>query len=197
MVGAIDAVCDVAQRIIGKLKDGAAVGGASLLGAAVGNGAIARRLGIDPAASVTTGATSVTTSWVSCCSASWCERVCCRYRRRCNREVSDVSDLGDTRRKLDVARCGAPLGEMHSGRLPVFRADNIVRFYNSLRSVAVVLALATCVVACGSVRGVLVPNDQTVPGARRVDMLVATTRERTNSAEMFSAPEDRAWRLPA
>ena len=39
MVGAIDAVCDVAQRIIGKLKDGAAVGGASLLGAAVGNGA--------------------------------------------------------------------------------------------------------------------------------------------------------------
>ena len=28
MVGAIDAVCDVAERIIGKLKDGAAVGGA-------------------------------------------------------------------------------------------------------------------------------------------------------------------------
>ena len=41
MVGAIDAVCDVAQRIIGKLKDGAAVGGASLLDAAVGNGAAA------------------------------------------------------------------------------------------------------------------------------------------------------------
>ncbi len=75
---------------------------------------------------------------------------------------------------------------MHLGRLPVFRADNIVRFYRYLRSVAVVLTLATCVVACGSVRGVLVPNDQTVPGARRVDMLVATTRERTNSAEMFS-----------
>jgi DNA topoisomerase-3 len=37
MVSAIDAVCDVAQRIIGKLKDGAA-GGPSLLGAAVGNG---------------------------------------------------------------------------------------------------------------------------------------------------------------
>ena len=85
-----------------------------------------------------------------------------------------------------MARCGAPLGEMHSWRLPVFRADNIVRFYSCLRSVAVVLALAPCVVACGSVRGVLVPNDQTVPGARRVDMLVATTRERTNSAEMFS-----------
>src|ERR1700704_2878676 len=31
-------VCDVAQRIIGKLKDGAAAGGPSLLGAAVGNG---------------------------------------------------------------------------------------------------------------------------------------------------------------
>ena len=39
MVGAIDAVCDVAQRIIGKLKDGAAAGGPPLLGAAVGNGA--------------------------------------------------------------------------------------------------------------------------------------------------------------
>jgi DNA topoisomerase-3 len=38
MVSAIDAVCDVAQRIIGKLKDGAAGGGPSLLGAAVGNG---------------------------------------------------------------------------------------------------------------------------------------------------------------
>jgi esterase/lipase superfamily enzyme len=36
------------------------------------------------------------------------------------------------------------------------------------------------------VRGVLVPNDQIVPGTRRVDMLVATTREQTNSAEMFS-----------
>jgi DNA topoisomerase III len=38
MVSAIDAVCDVAQRIIGKLKDGAAAGGPSLLGAAVANG---------------------------------------------------------------------------------------------------------------------------------------------------------------
>jgi DNA topoisomerase-3 len=39
MVGAIDAVCDVAQRIIAKLKDGAAAGGPPLLGAAVGKGA--------------------------------------------------------------------------------------------------------------------------------------------------------------
>ena len=38
MVGAIDAVCDVAQRIIGKLKEGAAAGGPPLLGAAVVNG---------------------------------------------------------------------------------------------------------------------------------------------------------------
>ena len=37
MVGAIDAVCDVAQRIIGKLKQGAASGGPPLLGAAAGN----------------------------------------------------------------------------------------------------------------------------------------------------------------
>jgi DNA topoisomerase III len=41
MVGAIDAVCDVAQRIIGKLMEGAAIGGTPLLGAAVGNGAAA------------------------------------------------------------------------------------------------------------------------------------------------------------
>ncbi len=39
MVGAIDAVCDVAQRIIGKLKQGAAAGGPPLLGAAVGSDA--------------------------------------------------------------------------------------------------------------------------------------------------------------
>jgi DNA topoisomerase III len=37
MVGAIDAVCSVAERIIGKLKEGAARGH-PLLGAAVGNG---------------------------------------------------------------------------------------------------------------------------------------------------------------
>src|SRR5450755_3715794 len=63
MVGAIDAVCDVAQRIIGKLKDGTAAGGPPLLGAAVGNGpaaypptpamkrfaeSLARRKGIKP-----------------------------------------------------------------------------------------------------------------------------------------------------
>jgi DNA topoisomerase III len=41
MVGAVDAVCDVAQRIIGKLVEGAALGGPPLLGAAVGNGAAA------------------------------------------------------------------------------------------------------------------------------------------------------------
>jgi DNA topoisomerase III len=41
MVGAIDAVCDVAQRIIGKLKDGSAAGGPPLLGATAGNGAAA------------------------------------------------------------------------------------------------------------------------------------------------------------
>jgi DNA topoisomerase-3 len=39
MVGAIDAVCAVAQRIIGKLKEGAANGGLPSLGGAVGHGA--------------------------------------------------------------------------------------------------------------------------------------------------------------
>ena len=37
MVGAIDGVCDVATRIIGKLKEGAAAGGSPLLGTAVGS----------------------------------------------------------------------------------------------------------------------------------------------------------------
>ena len=36
MVGAIDAVCDVAQRIIGKLTNGAPTGGAPLLGPGFG-----------------------------------------------------------------------------------------------------------------------------------------------------------------
>jgi DNA topoisomerase-3 len=39
MVGAIDAVCDVAQRIIGKLTEGAAAGGPPFIGASVENGA--------------------------------------------------------------------------------------------------------------------------------------------------------------
>ena len=39
MVGAIDAVCDVAQRIIGKLKDGAAAGGLASFVPAAGNSA--------------------------------------------------------------------------------------------------------------------------------------------------------------
>src|SRR6202165_3678131 len=41
MVGAIDAVCDVAERIIGRLKESATAGGPPLLGASVGNGASA------------------------------------------------------------------------------------------------------------------------------------------------------------
>jgi DNA topoisomerase III len=41
MVGAIDAVCDVAERIIGRLKQSGAAGGAALLGDAAGHGAAA------------------------------------------------------------------------------------------------------------------------------------------------------------
>ncbi len=39
MIGAIDAVCDVAERIIGRLKEGATTDGPALLGDAVGNAA--------------------------------------------------------------------------------------------------------------------------------------------------------------
>ena len=68
MVGAIDAVCDVAQRIIGKLKEGAGAGGPPLLGAAVSGDAggrpptpamkrfadsVARQKGIKPPAGYT------------------------------------------------------------------------------------------------------------------------------------------------
>jgi DNA topoisomerase III len=42
MIGAIDAVCDVAQRIIGKLQEGAAAGGPPLLGAAIAGDARSR-----------------------------------------------------------------------------------------------------------------------------------------------------------
>ena len=42
MIGAIDAVCDVAQRIIGKLQEGAVAGGPPLLGAAMAGGAGSR-----------------------------------------------------------------------------------------------------------------------------------------------------------
>src|SRR3989442_14521185 len=42
MIGVIDAVCDVAQRIIGKLQDGAATGGPPLLGAAIAGNAGSR-----------------------------------------------------------------------------------------------------------------------------------------------------------
>jgi len=41
MVGAIDAVCDVAERIIGRLKESAAAGGPPLRGDVVGSGAAA------------------------------------------------------------------------------------------------------------------------------------------------------------
>src|SRR6202163_4201890 len=41
MVGAIDAVCDVAERIIARLKESAAAGGPPLRGDVVGNGAAA------------------------------------------------------------------------------------------------------------------------------------------------------------
>ena len=72
MVGAIDAVCDVAQRIIGKLTEGAGAGGPSLLGGVIGGDAgvrpptpamkrfadsVARQNGIKPPAGYTKSGT--------------------------------------------------------------------------------------------------------------------------------------------
>ena len=48
------------------------------------------------------------------------------------------------------------------------------------------LALISVLGACASVGGVLEPVSGSVPDASQVDMLVATTRKRTNPAEMFS-----------
>lgn len=48
------------------------------------------------------------------------------------------------------------------------------------------LTIALSLGACAGVRGVMVPVGGSVPGTSKVDMLVATTRERTNPAEMFS-----------
>ena len=51
---------------------------------------------------------------------------------------------------------------------------------------AMILALVSVLGGCASLRGVLVPVGGTVAGASQVDMLVATTRKRTDPAEMFS-----------
>lgn len=48
------------------------------------------------------------------------------------------------------------------------------------------LALAAPLGACANLKGVLVPVNETVPGASKVDMLVATTRKRVDPSEMFS-----------
>ena len=48
------------------------------------------------------------------------------------------------------------------------------------------LALVAPLSACANLKGVLVPVSETVPGATKVDMLVATTRKRVDPTEMFS-----------
>jgi len=60
---------------------------------------------------------------------------------------------------------------------------------------ASVVALGLLLSGCAGVRGVLVPVDGSVPGASKVDMLVATTRERTNLAEMFSGARGPSLRF--
>src|SRR5687768_8349920 len=50
-----------------------------------------------------------------------------------------------------------------------------------------VMSMAVPLSACASLKGVMVPvSGGTVPGASRVDMLVATTRKRTDPVELFS-----------
>ncbi|MBF9198274.1 alpha/beta hydrolase [Microvirga sp. BT290] len=49
-----------------------------------------------------------------------------------------------------------------------------------------VLVLLPMLAGCASVRGVMLPVGGTAPGASQVNMLVATTRQRSDPAELFS-----------
>ncbi|MBX3539669.1 MAG: alpha/beta hydrolase [Chelatococcus sp.] len=50
----------------------------------------------------------------------------------------------------------------------------------TLRGLCVVVGLAVALAGCGSPRGVLAPVAETVPGASKVSMIVATTRQAAN-----------------
>jgi esterase/lipase superfamily enzyme len=65
-------------------------------------------------------------------------------------------------------------------------------FRKTCRRVATVVMMAVLVTACaGRPKGTLVPVSQSAPGTSRVDMLVATNRERaTVAGEMFSGERD-------
>lgn len=54
------------------------------------------------------------------------------------------------------------------------------------RLAAAILIAAFGVAGCASPRGLLVPAQATAPGTSKVEMIVATTRKRTDPAEMFS-----------
>jgi esterase/lipase superfamily enzyme len=58
---------------------------------------------------------------------------------------------------------------------------------NRILDLSLILAVISPLAACATTPpGVLLPVSATVPDASRVDMLVATTRDRTNGAELFS-----------
>ncbi len=55
-----------------------------------------------------------------------------------------------------------------------------------------ILIVTSCLGACTSLQGVLVPVSERATGTQQVDMLVATTRQRTEPAEMFSGARGSA-----
>ena len=55
-----------------------------------------------------------------------------------------------------------------------------------------ILIVAGFLGACTSLQGVLVPVSERAPGTDQVDMLVATTRQRAEPAEMFSGARGAA-----
>ncbi len=70
----------------------------------------------------------------------------------------------------------------------MMRTHDVDRAAPSRLRLAVIGAAALVLASCaGNPRGVLAPVEQTAPGATRVDMLVATTRDKAaNPAEMFA-----------
>lgn len=55
-----------------------------------------------------------------------------------------------------------------------------------------ILIVTALLGACTSLQGVLVPVSERAPGTEQVDMLVATTRQRAEPAEMFSGARGAA-----
>ncbi|MCE3247797.1 MAG: hypothetical protein K0R41_1622, partial [Geminicoccaceae bacterium] len=116
-------------------------------------------------------------------------------RRRCNREVSDVRDSGDTRRRLDVAPCGHLWARCIRGGCPSIELTTLCASAAAfdpprwcLPSRHPSLRAAACAVfSCRSTRLCRGPVAWTCWWPRRANEPIQRRCSR--------APEDRPWRL--